>query len=123
MAADRIELRGLRLVASIGLLPEERERTQPIEVDVDIELDTAGAARTDDLADGVDYGAVVAAVAAAATAGHVDLLERLVADVVAAVLAVDERITAAEAVVRKLRPPVPIDLASAGVRIRRERGR
>jgi hypothetical protein len=37
------------------------------------------------------------------------------------VLAVDPAITAVEAVVRKLRPPVPFDLVSAGVRIRRER--
>ena len=36
---DRIELRGLQLVGIVGVLPEERERAQPLDVDVDIEVD------------------------------------------------------------------------------------
>jgi dihydroneopterin aldolase len=119
---DRLELRGLRAVASVGLLPEERERRQPVEVDLDVEVDTSEAGATDDLSLGVDYGAVVQAAAGALDAGHVDLLERLAALVVDAVMAVDDKIAAVEVCVRKLRPPVPHDLASAGVRIRRERG-
>ena len=121
MTSGVIELRGLRLVASIGALPEERERRQPVEVDLDVHVDTGPAAASDDLADAVDYGAVCDAVAKAATSGHVDLLERLARDIADAVLAVDARITATEVVVRKLRPPVPHDLASAACRLRVDR--
>jgi dihydroneopterin aldolase len=116
-----IELRGLRLLASVGVLPEEKERRQPIELDLDVVVDVSAAAASDALADAVDYGAVCDAVAAAVGAGHVELLERLAWLVAATVLSVDERIAEVEAVVRKLRPPVPHDLASAGVRVRVER--
>jgi dihydroneopterin aldolase len=116
-----IELRGLRVLASVGVLPEEKERRQPIELDLDVVVDVSAAAASDALADAVDYGAVCDAIASAVAAGHVDLLERLAWLVAATVLAVDERIAEVEAVVRKLRPPVPHDLSSAGVRVRVER--
>lgn len=113
-----IELRGFRLLASVGVLPEEKQRRQPIEIDLDVEVDVSAAAASDSLDDAVDYGAVCDAVVAAVEAGHVELLERLAWLVAATVLAVDERIDEVEAVVRKLRPPVSHDLATAGVRVR-----
>lgn len=116
-----LELRGLRTVVSIGVLPEERERPQPVEIDIDAEIDDESAAVSDALADAVDYGAVVAAVERDLASGHVDLLERAAGRVADAVLGLDGRIAAVEVVVRKLRPPVPADLATAGVRIRRTR--
>ena len=117
---DRIELRGLRLLASVGVLPEERQRPQPVEVDIDLEVDMSAAATSDDLADAVDYGAVVAEVERMLSAGHVDLLERQAGLVADALLALDDRVSAVEVAVRKLRPPVPQDLDTAGVRVRRE---
>ena len=118
---DRVELRGLRLSTSIGVLPEERERPQPVELDLDLEVDMTAAAASDDLADAVDYGAVVAEVERVLAAGHVELLERLAYQVADAVIALDDRVLAVGVVVRKLRPPVPQDLATAGARIRRVR--
>ena len=122
MAADRIELRGLRAVGTHGVLLEEHERGQPFEVDLDIVADLAGAGRSDDLADTVDYGAVAEAVANVLGGPHADLLEHLAERVVDAVLAVAgplaEEVTVT---VRKLRPPVPIDLASSAVTIVRRR--
>ncbi len=59
---DRIELRGLRQSILVGVLPEEQERPQPVELDLDLEVDVTAAAASDDLADAVDYGAVVAEV-------------------------------------------------------------
>ena len=47
---DRIELRGLRVLGTHGVLPEEQARAQPFAVDVDVWLDTAEAAASDDLA-------------------------------------------------------------------------
>jgi len=118
---DRIELRGLRATGRVGVLPAEREADQPLELDLDLTVDLAEAAASDDLADTVDYGAVCDTAVAAVRAGHVDLLERLASRVVDAVLAVDARIAAVEVVVRKLRPPVPHDLATSGVRLVRRR--
>lgn len=120
-ASDRIELRGLRVVAVHGALAEERDRAQPFELDVDVTADLSKAARTDDLADTVDYGAVVGVVERVATGQRFSLLERLAAAVGDAILDVDERIEAVTVSVHKLRPPVPSDLASAGVRITRRR--
>lgn len=122
VAADRIELRGLRVIGTHGVLPEEHQRGQPFEVDVDIGADLAGAGRSDDLADTVDYGAVAAAVAAVVAGPHADLLERLAESIVEAVWAVGGPLAEEVAVtVRKLRPPVPLDLASSAVRIVRRR--
>jgi len=118
---DRIELRGLRVTARVGVLPAERETDQPLELDLDVLVDLAAAGATDALGDTVDYGAVCDAAVAAVRAGHVDLLERLAARVVDAVLAVDPAIAAVDLTVRKLRPPVPHDLATSGVHIVRER--
>jgi len=47
------------------------------------------------------------------------LLERLATRIADDVLAVDRRIESVTVTVRKLRPPVPLDLASAGVTITR----
>ena len=120
-AVDRIELRGLRLVAVVGVLPEERTRAQPLELDVDLELDTTAAGASDALGDTIDYGAVCDQLVAVVAELQPELLERLAAVAAETVLAGDERITSVELTVRKLRPPVPHDLASSGVRVRRSR--
>ena len=36
---DRIQLRGLRAMGTHGVLPEEQQRAQPFEVDLDLEVD------------------------------------------------------------------------------------
>jgi 7,8-dihydroneopterin aldolase/epimerase/oxygenase len=119
--SDRIELRGLRVMARVGVLPHEKEADQPLELDLDLLVDLAAAGASDALAATVDYGAVCDAAVAAVRKGHVELLERLAAGVADAVLAADGRIAGVELAVRKLRPPVPHDLASSGVRIVRSR--
>jgi dihydroneopterin aldolase len=118
---DRIELRGLRVLARVGVLPVERQQDQPLEVDLDVVVDLAAAGASDDLADTVHYGVVCDTVQRAVGAGHVALLERLAELVAQAVLAVDPRIVAVDLAVRKLRPPVPHDLATSGVHVVRTR--
>jgi dihydroneopterin aldolase len=118
---DRIELRGLRLVAVVGVLPEERTRAQPLELDLDLWADLSAAGRTDMLDRTVDYGAVSDVVAATVEAARPGLLERLAELVAEAVLDADARIEGVTVAVRKLRPPVAHDLHSAGVRISRHR--
>ena len=77
MATARIELRGLRAVGPCGVLPEEQLRPQPLEVDLDIEVDLAAAGASDDLDDTVDYGALCDLVVGELTNRHVALLEHL----------------------------------------------
>jgi dihydroneopterin aldolase len=121
VTGDRIEVRNLRLLGVHGLLPEERNRPQPFEIDLDLVVDMAAAAASDDLTDTVDYGAVIDAAAAVVAGAPHDLLESLAGAIADAVL-VDAGVTAVTVAVRKLRPPVPHDVASTGVRLTRSRG-
>ncbi|MHB1927901.1 MAG: dihydroneopterin aldolase [Acidimicrobiales bacterium] len=119
---DRIELRGLRALGTHGVLPEERLRPQPFEVDLDLYADLSAAGGSDALGDTVDYGAVARAVAAEVGGAHAELLEHLAQRVATAALEVaGPRATAVVVTVRKLRPPVPVELASAAVTISRSR--
>ncbi|MGI9032151.1 MAG: dihydroneopterin aldolase [Acidimicrobiales bacterium] len=115
---DRIELRGLRVLAVCGALPEEQARAQPFEIDLDLEADLGEAASTDRLADTVDYGMVARAVAQVAAEERFTLVERM-ASRMADVVGNDARVSSVTVCVRKLRPPVALDMASAGVRITR----
>jgi dihydroneopterin aldolase len=118
--ADRIELRGLRAVGLHGASPEERKQAQPFEVDVTIEVDLRSPGRSDDLDDTIDYAAVTEAVAHEITGPHAELLEHLADRIAAKVLdQTADRATSVTVTVRKLRPPVPYDLASAAVTITR----
>ena len=142
---DTIELRGLRGLGRHGVLEEERLRAQPFEVDLDLEVDLRPAGRSDDLRDTVDYGAVTESVLAIIEGEHCDLLEHLAERIAIAALATGAAPTAPAAGtaplalttgaaptagsaptavtvwLRKLRPPVAADMASAGVRIHRRR--
>jgi len=119
---DRIELRGLRSVGTHGVLVEEQERAQPFEVDLDLAVDLRPAGVSDSLADTVDYGAVADVVAATVSGSRsFALLEALAWHVADAVLGVDHRITGVTVVLRKLRPPVAVDIDTVGVRVVRTR--
>jgi 7,8-dihydroneopterin aldolase/epimerase/oxygenase len=120
-STDRIELR--RLVASgyCGVLAEEQQRAQPLEIDLDIRADLGRAGATDDVDDTVDYGAVCDMVERVVRTERFALLERLAYRLADVVLG-DERVESVTVAVRKLRPPVPQALATAGVRITLDRG-
>jgi len=120
--SDSIELFGLRLLASVGALPEEHERRQPVEIDLELVVDMAAAGASDDLADTVDYGLVCQSIEQRVGGGtHTVLLEALAEKIAKRVLGLDQRITGVTVAVRKTRPPVPQDLATSGVRIMRRR--
>ena len=115
---DRIEVEGLRIVASVGVLPEERERPQPLELELVVEVDLGAAGRSDALADTVNYALLVETAVAVAGRAHHDLLESLADEVGRASLALDGRIEAVEVKVTKLRPPIGLDVATVAVRRR-----
>lgn len=116
---DRIEIRGLRLVATHGALLEEQERPQPFELDIDVDL--LSPAMADGLEHTVDYGALVNAAAQVTQAHSFVLLESLAAALAERMISMDPRVLRAEVTVRKVRPPIPHDVSSVGVRVVRKR--
>ncbi len=116
-----IEVRDLRVVAIVGVLPEERARTQPIRLDLVVDIEAPDASSTDDVGDTVDYGALCELATATVLASRQQLLETACDEVASALLAADPRVTAATVTATKLRPPLALDVATVGVRRRTER--
>ncbi len=117
---DRILLEGLRFLGTHGALPEEAERPQPFEVDLELLLDLRPAGLSDDIAATVDYAGLCEAARAVVEGPSVLLVERLAQLVAERALAVaGDRAEGVVVTVRKLRPPVPVELAAAAVRVYR----
>jgi dihydroneopterin aldolase len=81
----------------------------------------AAAQRSDDLADTVDYGALATLVAQVVGGRSYQLLEALAGRLADALLGTDARLLSVAVTVRKLRPPLALDVASTGVRVVRSR--
>jgi dihydroneopterin aldolase len=118
---DRIEIRDLRVMGVHGVLEEEQARAQPFALDIVAWVDTAAAQQSDDLADTVDYGALAETAAEVVGGRSYRLLEALAGRLASALLITDRRLEAVEVTVRKLRPPMALDVGSTGVRVRRAR--
>ena len=88
---DAIHLSGMSFYAHHGVAPEERSLGQRFVVDVRLELDLRGAARSDDLGSSVDYALVWEAVRSAVEGPPLKLIE-----------SVGERV--AETLLRRFRP-------------------
>jgi len=116
---DTIEASGIRAFGCHGVLPEEQARAQPFEVDLRLEVDLAAAAASDRLEDTVDYGSLTVAVTRIVEDESYRLLERL-ADRIAGLCLSRSGVRSVEVSVRKLRPPVPVQVASVGVTIHRQ---
>lgn len=112
-----LEIRGVRVMGTHGVLEAEKKHPQPFEFDLDVAFDMANAGASDSLDDTVDYAALLDAAAAVVTGPWCALLERLATLMGRAVLSVDTRVRSVEVSIRKLEPPVPYDIASAGVRL------
>lgn len=118
--SDRITLRGMEFMGRHGVPDDERATPQPFEVDLVVRLDLSRPARTDDLADTVDYSTLFD-LAREVVEGHsFHLLEGLagaIADAVLAAYPVDD----VEVRVRKPKAPLPGAFDTVEVRIRRTR--
>jgi len=106
-------------LGSHGVLAEERSQLQPFELDIDLTL-VDGAGDVDAIDDTVDYGRVAEKAAQIVRQSSHHLLESLAGEVAEALLE-EPLLDSVTVAVRKLRPPVPLDLASAGVRTTRRR--
>jgi 7,8-dihydroneopterin aldolase/epimerase/oxygenase len=99
---DLIQLHGLRVVGTHGVLPEEKSRAQPFEADLDLSVDLAPAAI---ISGPPSY----------------ELLEALAGAVARATLDADRRVASVTVSLRKLQPPLAVDIATVGVTITRHR--
>lgn len=111
---DAVEIRGLRVLGHHGALEGEQDRAQPFELDIVFAYEMGAAARSDNLLDAVDYGAVTSRAARVVAEQRFALLEAL-GDAVGRAVLEDARISSVEVRLHKLRPPVPVDVVSIGV--------
>jgi dihydroneopterin aldolase len=120
MRPDLITLTGLQVRGFHGVFEHERRDGQDFVVDATLELSTAAAAASDDVADTVHYGELAERLAAVVAGEPVNLIETLV-DRLADVCLADPRVSAATVTVHKPQAPIPLTFADVAVTIRRER--
>ena len=114
-------VRGLELVARLGVHPHEKAAPQRVVIGVELEVHDESAPDgigPDALERVVDYQAVVHVARAAVAAGHVLLVETL-AETIAATALLDFRVIEARITIEK--PDAFPDVASVGVVIERTR--
>lgn len=113
----KIFVTGLKVEAQIGVYSHEKGKAQPLVVDVELDVSTAGAAR---LADTVNYETIGTSARAIAAEGHIQLVEYFAERLARACLA-DPRVMRARVRVEKPLALAP-HAAAAGVEITVVRG-
>ena len=94
MNVDTIELRNIRAFGRHGANAGEKDVPQPFDIDVSLDIDLSLARANDRLADTVNYAALHATIVEIVRVRSYDLLERLGADMLDAILA-DPRVVRA----------------------------
>ncbi|MFV2062239.1 MAG: dihydroneopterin aldolase [Chloroflexota bacterium] len=118
---DRITLNGMRYEGRLGATEEERSVPQLVEVDLEVEADLERAAKSDALADTVDYGPLVELTARSVERGSYRLLEALAGAIADGALQLSPAIEAVTVRVRKLAVPMDVDMDYAQVELVRRR--
>ena len=119
--SDRITLVGMRFMGRHGVSDQERLEPQPFEVDLALRLDLSRPARTDELADTVNYSTLFELARQVVEERSFHLLEALAGAIAEAVLAAHP-VDDVEVRVRKPKAPLPGAFETVEVRIRRTRG-
>src|SRR5436305_1213362 len=97
---DYIFIEGLKVNGKHGVMEHERKVEQEFEISAKIEVDTAKAAQSDDLADALDYAPIKEKITEIIQTNSFYLIERL-ADTLCAEILKDKRITKVELTIRK----------------------
>jgi dihydroneopterin aldolase len=116
---DVVGFRGLRVSTIIGVREHERRQPQPIEVDVECEIDAGRAAASDELSDTVSYSDVARTVESVAQSRSHGLLERLAEELCRTILDSYPAVSGVTVEVRK--PQALPGSAVPHVRLRRRR--
>ena len=109
---DELQIRGIECYGHHGVFDFERREGQVFILDLVLGLDTRLAASSDDLHDTVDYGSLVSSAKAAVENDPVDLIETL-AQRIANLCLLDDRVEWAKVTVHK--PDAPIDATYSDV--------
>ena len=117
---DSLLITGITVRGYHGVYPEEREAGQDFIVDVEVELDSRGAAKSDALADTLDYSSLVERVFQRVSEDPVDLIETLASDLARIVLEFPQA-DAVTVAVHKPHAPLPAPVSDVALRIRRTR--
>lgn len=120
--ADELSILGIECRGHHGVFDFEKEQGQRFVVDLTLGLDTRAAAASDDLADTVDYGGLVARVASAVEQDPADLVET-VAQRIAEVCLADGRVEWARVTLHKPEAPMEATFRDVALTITRTRGR
>jgi dihydroneopterin aldolase len=118
--SDELTIRGIECFGHHGVFDFEKREGQPFVIDLTLGLDTASAAASDDLRDTVDYGSLVASVQAAVETDPVDLIETL-AQRIADVCLLDDRVQWVRATVHKPDAPIEATFSDVALTITRKR--
>lgn len=113
--STRIFVRGLLIQASIGVHPHEYEATQPIIIDVELDMADMALPKDDRLAETMDYGLVAEQCEAMALEAHVQLVETLAERIADWALATDSRVQSVA--VRIAKPQALLKADTAGVEV------
>lgn len=116
--ADRIELRGLRVRGHHGVFEQERTDGQDFLIDITLWLDLRPAARSDDLADTVDYGGLAQRAHDVVAGTPRNLIETVGAEIADEIMT-DPRVSACEVTVHKPSAPIPLAFDDVAVVTRR----
>ena len=117
---DELTVRGIECFGHHGVFESERTEGQVFVVDLALGLDTTSAAASDDLRDTVDYGTLVMQVKAAVETDPVDLIETL-AERVADVCLLDDRVGYARVTIHKPTAPIQATFSDVALTITRKR--
>jgi dihydroneopterin aldolase len=119
--SDELAVTGIECFAHHGVFDFERREGQVFVVDLVLGIDTRPAAASDDLADTVNYGTLVADVKAAVERDPVDLIET-VAQRITEVCLLDIRVEWARVTLHKPDAPIDATYSDVALTITRTRG-
>jgi dihydroneopterin aldolase len=117
---DRIELKGIEVLARHGVLDEEKLEPQVFRIDLTVFLDLAAAGVTDDLADTVDYGKLAMAAHDLVEGESHDLIET-VANRLASRALDEPGVDRVVVTVHKPEAPIPLTFDDVAVTVDRSR--
>ena len=115
----RIFVEGLLIQANIGVHPHEYEGTQPIIMDISLDMGPMPAPKEDRLHETLDYGLVAQKAEELTLEAHVQLVETLADRICNWALSADPRVQAVTVKISK--PQALLKADAAGVEIHRER--
>jgi dihydroneopterin aldolase len=113
--STRIFVRGLLIQASIGVHPHEHEQTQPVIIDIELDMGAMELPKDDRLHETLDYGLVAQKAEELALEAHVQLVETLAERIADWALSADPRVERVAVSIAKPQALLKADLAGVEV--------